>query len=580
MSYLNLIDDHKNVIITGSQVEMEYKKNRQVVILESQGKFKNPDWNNLTVPALLSETDEAKKIIELRKEVTAQQAKISKDIVYKPFGPVKGWMFGNGQQRAIQYDNQLNIERILSTNVQDLNYQYDLSGNIKSLDNLRYDKFYNYGYDPLNRLTAIGGSDLESYEYDSLGNRLSGDDFIKSDSYHIATDSNRLLSVSNGNESRVFGYDANGNITSDESANVSKQFTYNTENRMSTVKFNDKTTTYMYNTHGKRVSKTLEDGTQYHYIYSASGQLIAESKNGKVTKEYIYLNGQLVGLFQNEKLYFVHTDHLGRPEIVTDKRQNTVWQANNRAFDRDVIVDNINGLNIGFPGQYWDEEKLSWYNGFRDYDSTIGRYLQSDPIGVNGGINTYNYVLGNPLVLIDLQGLLPAGGPGGGIDDEPSGSSSYTPSSYYDNVIVPSLNSIGKYSEQAAQLMLAIAIHESNLIYDKQIGGGPALGLMQIEPATHDDIWNNVISINSDLESKVNALLGSSTKLSALQHNDIYGVAMARIFFTRFSEPLPALGDVQGMAEYWKKYYNTPGGAGTIEKFMNDWYRITGCVPQ
>jgi len=80
MSYLNLIDDHKNVIITGSQVEMEYKKNRQVVILESQGKFKNPDWNNLTVPALLSETEEAQKIIELRKEVTAQQAKISKDI--------------------------------------------------------------------------------------------------------------------------------------------------------------------------------------------------------------------------------------------------------------------------------------------------------------------------------------------------------------------------------------------------------------------------------------------------------------------------------------------------------------------
>ncbi len=80
MSYLKLIEDHQNIIITGSQIEMEYKKNRQAVIIESQGQFKNPDWNNLTVPALLSETDEAKRIDELRKQVTEQQTKISKKI--------------------------------------------------------------------------------------------------------------------------------------------------------------------------------------------------------------------------------------------------------------------------------------------------------------------------------------------------------------------------------------------------------------------------------------------------------------------------------------------------------------------
>lgn len=80
MSYLKLIDEHRDIIITGSQVEMEYKKNRQIVIVESQGKFKNPDWNNLSVPALLAETEDAKRIEELRKEVTKIQSQIKNEI--------------------------------------------------------------------------------------------------------------------------------------------------------------------------------------------------------------------------------------------------------------------------------------------------------------------------------------------------------------------------------------------------------------------------------------------------------------------------------------------------------------------
>ena len=119
------------------------------------------------------------------------------------------------------------------------------------------------------------------------------------------------------------------------------------------------------------------------------------------------------------KLHYVHTDHLGRPEIVSDSHQNTVWRAENKTFDRKVRVNKIGGLSIGFPGQYWDKDKQSWYNGFRDYDSTIGRYLQSDPIGTNGGINTYSYVLSNPVRLVDVLGLGPKElQPGGGPEDE------------------------------------------------------------------------------------------------------------------------------------------------------------------
>ena len=91
--------------------------------------------------------------------------------------------------------------------------------------------------------------------------------------------------------------------------------------------------------------------------------------------------------------------------MVTDASNVPRWGAANYAFDRAVMGDTMGRLNLGLPGEYYDAQTGFWYNGFRDYDSRVGQYLQSDPIGLAGGLNTYAYVGGNPIRWVDPLGL-------------------------------------------------------------------------------------------------------------------------------------------------------------------------------
>ena len=96
----------------------------------------------------------------------------------------------------------------------------------------------------------------------------------------------------------------------------------------------------------------------------------------------------------------------GTPQKLTDQAGAIAWDGVFAPFGETHATTGTLAQNLRFPGQYADSESALSYNWHRSYDPSLGRYLQSDPIGLAGGINTYAYVEGNPLRYTDPEGLI------------------------------------------------------------------------------------------------------------------------------------------------------------------------------
>jgi RHS repeat-associated protein len=158
------------------------------------------------------------------------------------------------------------------------------------------------------------------------------------------------------------------------------------------------------------VKSHKQDGGQWvllgTYTFSGSGSEYVEVADQGGNSVADAMRFQEVAT-SSETLYFVHTDHLGTPQAITDGSQQVVWQADYAPFG--AVTETVSTIEnpIRFPGQYADEESRMHYNYLRDYEPSIGRYVQSDPIGLGGGLNAYAYVEGNPVSYTDQLGLKP-----------------------------------------------------------------------------------------------------------------------------------------------------------------------------
>ena len=210
-----------------------------------------------------------------------------------------------------------------------------------------------------------------------------------------------------------YTYDANGNILNDGV----RTYRYNAANRTDQIVHSGITSTMLYNGEGQRVLKTVTQtgqATEYeYYFYDEQGRVIGEysGSTGALDNEMVYHADLPILAIRPSGVWMIHSDQLGTPRALVGTSGTIAWSWDSAAFGNTLQNSDPDGnlshvyFDHRFPGQLYDSETQIHYNYFRDYDPSTGRYVQSDPIGLEGGINTYGYANQNPIRFVDPLGL-------------------------------------------------------------------------------------------------------------------------------------------------------------------------------
>lgn len=338
---------------------------------------------------------------------------------YSPLGVV-GWAFGNGQAVSRTFDLNGRLTGI-SMPGGTRQYAYDVDDRIVGTTDPLLGSA-TYGYDDFDRLTSATTSlGAWAYSYDANGNRTGVT--INGSSYAVGVDSgsNRVTAsatptlrvntyTADGQTAQVVGGSPSTNCGPNVALGYQADGQLVTSNVLSAV----------HTPNGLRLQKTAAacaGGATTNFVYDVAGHLIGEyDTSGVPVQETVWLGDTPVAVFKSNGVvvvpYYIFADNLSTPRAITNAASQVVWRWDGEPFGATAADSNPSGLgvftfNLRFPGQYYDAETGYHHNGWREYDPALGRYVQSDPIGLAGGLNTYGYADASPLDSADPSGKCP-----------------------------------------------------------------------------------------------------------------------------------------------------------------------------
>jgi RHS repeat-associated protein len=293
-------------------------------------------------------------------------------------------------------------------------YSYSGEGDLLEIaDNVR--GAVRYVYDAGHRLTRaeLPQGHSSFFQHDSGGNLLRQPGLADV----IIRDGNRL-DAANGDR---FEYNARNHISGRSGRSPKTIYHYDSCDMLTACENGHGRWEAQYDALARRISKTF--GGKKTEFYWDRDRIAAEVRDDGSVRLYVYADdfaftpllfvdyANLDADPKDANGYYVFGDHLAAPLLVEDDSGNISWAARVDPYGTAHIESRSTlELALRFPGHYYDAETGLHYNRFRYYSPELGRYLQSDPVGIRGGPNLYAYTA-NPLKRVDVLGLCPDGGP-------------------------------------------------------------------------------------------------------------------------------------------------------------------------